>query len=327
MKKRIVLAAAALLAAASLTACGGGGSNSGNDEKLKVGVIQLTEHIALDAAYDGFVEGLKEAGFEDGKNITIDFNNAQGDQATCVTIASQLVNNESDIILAIATPAAQAAAGKTTEIPIVVTAVTDPAASGLAESNEAPGGNVTGASDLTPVEEQIKLLQKLLPDAKRVAILYNSSEVNSEFQAELAIKYLEEAGLEYEVTTVPETNLIQSVVQSLAGKVDVIYAPTDNMIAEGMTAVASVATENGIPCIVGEEGMVTSGGLATYGINYFNLGKQTGAMAARILNGEDPATMPVEYLTEGELIINTTAAEQLGIEIPQDLLDTAKIVE
>lgn len=319
MKKAIAIVLAALTAAASLTGC-----SQGNAKLKKVGIVQLTEHPALDATYEGFVEGLKEAGFEDNVNIKIDFNNAQGDQSNCVAIASKLVNNESDLILAIATPAAQAVAGKTTEIPTVITAVTDPKTSGLVDSNEAPGGNVTGTSDLTPVKEQIDLLVQILPDAKRVGVLYNSSETNSQFQADMAKEAIEAAGLEYIAATVSNTNEIQSVVQSLVSKVDVIYTPTDNMIAEGMPAVASVATENKIPVIVGEEGMCKSGGLATYGINYFNLGKQTGAMAAKILKGEAvPADMPIEYLTDCTLMINKAVADELGIKIPQYLLDKA----
>lgn len=319
MKKSITAALAVLIAAASLTGC------AKEDSGLKkVGIIQQAEHPALDATYEGFVEGLKEAGFEDGVNIKYDFNNAQGDQSNCVSIASKLVNNKSDLILAIATPAAQAVAGKTTEIPTVITAVTDPQSSGLVESNKVPGGNITGTSDLTPVKEQIDLLVQILPDAEKIGVLYNSSETNSKFQADMAEEAIEAVGLEYIPVTVSNTNEIQSVVQSLVGKVDAIYIPTDNMIANGMSAVASVATENKIPIIVGEEGMCRAGGLATYGINYFNLGKQTGAMAAKILKGESvPSEMPIEYLTDCTLMINKTAADELGITIPQELLDKA----
>lgn len=316
MKKRILAAmTAAVLAMSALTGCGSGGSKTVN-----IGVIQLTEHPALDAAYQGFVDGLSEAGYKDGENIKINFNNAQGDQSNCTTIAQKLVNDRSDLILAIATPAAQACAAQTTEIPILITAVTDPETSGLVESNQAPGGNVTGTSDLTPVAEQMKLLTQLLPEAKTVGILYCSAEDNSIFQAAIAKDEAVKAGLSYVEATVSNTNEIMSVVESLVGKVDVIYAPTDNMIAEGMAAVSSVATENGIPCIVGEEGMVENGGLATYGLDYYNLGKQTAAMAVSILKGEKkPAEMPIEYLTDCTLTINEEAAKTLHIEIPAEL--------
>lgn len=290
------------------------------DKVLKIGVCQLVQHEALDASYEGFVEGLKEAGYVNGENIEIDYQNAQGDQSNCSTIASKLVNDKSDLLLAIATPAAQACANATEEIPILVTAVTDPAASGLVESNEAPGANITGTSDLTPVKEQIDLLKQLLPDAKKIAILYCSSETNSKIQADMAKEAAEALGFETQDATVSNSNEIQQVVQNLVGKVDAIYAPTDNMIAAGMQTVSMIANPAGIPVICGEAGMVNNGGLATKGINYFNLGKQTGAQAAKILSGEaTPATMPVEYLEDVDTLINKAAAEELGLEIPADL--------
>lgn len=322
MKKRLIyLFTAMMLLSSILSGCGQ------KDDKLKIGVIQLTEHPALDAAYNGFIDGLKEAGYEDGVNITVDFNSAQGDQSNCDTIATKLVNDKSDLILAIATPAAQAVAGKTDTIPVLVTAVTDPESSGLVETNEAPGGNVSGTSDLTPVKEQIKLLQDLLPEAKTVAILFNSAETNSQFQAAIAKEVIEAAGLSFIEATVSNTNEIQSVVQSLLGKADVIYAPTDNMIAQSMAAVSSIATENGIPCIVGEEGMVNTGGLATYGINYYNLGKQTAAQAVKVLkDGANPGDLPIEYLTDCTLLINKGIADELGITIPEDKLAEATVI-
>ncbi len=313
-KKMLAVMMAAVMAMGALTSCGG------KEKTLNIGVVQLTEHPALDAAYQGFVDGLAEAGYKDGENIKIDYNNAQNDQSNCTTIAEKLVNNKSDLIFAIATPAAQACAAQTTTIPILVTAVTDPATSGLVESNDAPGGNVTGTSDLNPVVEQIGLLKKLLPEAKTVGVLYCSAEDNSIFQANIAKAEIEAAGLTYVEATVSNTNEIVSVVESLVSKVDVIYTPTDNMMAEGMAAVTSVATEHGIPCIVGEEGMVDNGGLATYGLNYYNLGKQTAVMAVSILKGEKkPADMPIEYLTSYELKINEDTAKALNIQIPADL--------
>ena len=324
MKKPLIfLFVVTMLLSSVLTGC-----SQKDDDMLKIGVIQLTEHPALDATYNGFIDGLKEAGYEDGVNISVDFNSAQNDQSNCDTIATKLVNDKSDLILAIATPAAQAVANKTDTIPVLVTAVTDPESSGLVDSNEAPGGNISGTSDLTPVKEQIKLLQELLPGAKSVAVLFNSSETNSQFQAELAKAEIEAAGLTYIEATVSNTNEIQSVVQSLIGKADAIYSPTDNMIAQSMSAVSSIATENGIPCIVGEEGMVSTGGLATYGINYYNLGKQTAAQAVKILkDGTNPGDMPIEYLTNATLMINKTIADELGLVIPEDKLTEATFVE
>lgn len=300
-----------------------------NETKLpRIGIIQLVEHSALDEANKGFVQGLKDAGFEDGKNITIDSQNAQGDQANCVTIAEKLINDKSDLILAIATPAAQAVANKTTEIPILITAVTDPASAKLVASNEKPGGNVTGTSDLNPIDKQMDLLVQLVPKAKKVAMLYCSSEANSEFQVALAKANLEARGIECIDATVSASNEIQQVVQSLDGRVDAIYTPTDNMISEGMSVVVSTANSLGIPTIVAEPEMVKRGGLATDGLDYFNLGKQTAAMAVRILKGEaKPADMPIEYLQETELFANADTAAALGITLPESLTSAATIIK
>lgn len=297
---------------------GDGSEAPAEGETFSIGVIQLAEHPALDAAYEGFIEGLKEAGFEEGKNITVDYQNAQGDQSNCQTIADKFVNDNVDLILAIATPAAQAAASKTTEIPILVTAVTDPASSGLVESNEAPGGNVSGTSDLTPVKEQIDLLHDLLPDAKKVGILYCSAEDNSEFQADIAVTSLEALGMTGEKYTFSTLDEIQAVVDSMKGNVDAIYVPTDNKVAEGMATVSMLATESDLAVICGESGMVDGGGLATIGLSYHNLGKLTGEQAASILNGEaETATMPIGYLKaeDCEFSYNEETAAALNITI------------
>ncbi len=333
-RKMLSMLLTAALAISMLAGCGSTGQNGAGDaaagteaesgaeaeagEMFKIGVVQLAEHPALDASYEGFVEGLKEAGYEEGKNITIDYQNAQGEQANCITIAEKFVNDKVDLILAIATPAAQAAASKTTDIPILVTAVTDPASSGLVDTNEVPGGNVSGTSDLTPVKEQIDLLHELLPEAKTVGILYCSSEDNSEFQADIAIEALEAIGMKGEKYTFSTLDEIQAVVDAMKGKVDAIYSPTDNKVAEGMATVSMIATEAGLAVITGESGMVENGGLATYGLSYFNLGKLTGAQAASIFNGEaETATMPIGYLSseECEFSYNQEVADELGIVI------------
>ena len=312
--------------AASLTACGST-SNSSEPKALdevKVGAIQLAEHPALDKAYEGFKDALVEAGVSEDQ---IDFQNAQGDQSNCETIATKFVNDGDDLIYAIATPAAQAVAGKTDEIPVVVSAVTDPAGAGLVESNEAPGTNVTGASDMNPIEEQIDLLTQLVPDAKKVAIMYCSSEDNSIVQAQLAEKALKDKGIEVEHATVSESNQISQVTESLVGKVDAIYIPTDNMLAEGMSQVAAIANENKLPTIVGESNMCENGGLATYSIDYYELGKMAGEMAVEILKGEKPSEMAIQYQDAAnlQLYINKKVADQLGVEIPEDLSAEAEV--
>lgn len=280
----------------------------------KIGVIQLVQHVALDKTNEGFVQALEDAGL----NVEIDQQNASGDQSTCLTIAETLVNNENDLIFAIATPAAQAVAGVTDSIPILCSAVTDPAASGLVESNELPNCNVSGTSDLTPVKEQIELMQQILPETESVGLLYCSAEANSVIQIDMAKEALDAAGIAYKDYTVSNSNEIQTVVESMVGNVDCIYAPTDNMIAAGMATVAMVATENKIPVICGEEGMVSAGGLATYGIDYYQLGYMAGEQAVEILaNGADISTMPIGYLPAEKcaLTVNEENAAALGIDV------------
>ncbi len=314
MKK--ILIGMSMLAALALTGC----TKKTDAKVLKIGVIQLVEHPALDSSYKGFVDGLAEAGFVDGKNIVIDYQNAQGEQANCVTIANKLVNDKDDLILAIATPAAQAVANLTTEIPILVTAVTDPQSANLVKSNEKPDTNVSGTSDLTPVSAQISLLKKIVPNAKTVGLMYCSSEQNSVFQIEIAKKSCAENGLEFVEGSVSNSNEIQQVTQSLVGKVDAIYIPTDNMLAAGMATVAMVANEAKLPVIVGEGGMVASGGLCTYGINYYELGKQTATQAVDILkNGANPKDMPIQYLEKCDFTKNENTEKVLGITLPDNL--------
>lgn len=333
MKKSKKLAALMLagVMAASLAACGAktdadstaaesadsdskSAAESGDGETYKIGVLQLTQHVALDKTNEGFVAALDDAGIK----YEIDQQNAAGEQSACQTIAEKLVNDKNDLIFAIATPAAQAVAGVTDSIPILVSAVTDPASSGLVESNEHPGGNVSGTSDLTPVKEQIDLMQQIVPDVKKVGLLYSSAEANSVIQIDIAKEALDTAGIEYEDFTVSNSNEIPTVVESMVGKVDCVYTPTDNMIAAGMATVAMVANENKLPVICGEKGMVDAGGLATYGIDYYQLGYMTGEQAVKILTeGADISEMPIGYLdaSKCELTINEDTAKTLGIDV------------
>ncbi len=288
--------------------------------QIKIGVLQLIEHNALDSAYKGFVDGLKEAGYEDGKNIIIDYQNAQGEQANCITIGQKFINDKSDLILAIATPAAQAIANMTKDIPILITAVTDPADSKLVADNNAPGGNVTGTSDLTPVEAQIELLKEMIPNVKTVGLLYCSSEQNSVFQINIAKKKLDAMGIKYIDIAISNLNEIQQVIQNVIGKVEAIYTPTDNMIANGMATVALMTEPAKLPVICGEGGMTMLGGTATYGINYYELGKLTSTQAVSILKGDKKTSeMPIEYLQKFDLVVNTNMIESIGLTIPESL--------
>ncbi len=326
-----------ILALALIQAGCGGGSTSqestpgtsnstnadANNKVYKIGISQFVEHPALDSAREGFVDGLKEAGFEEGKNIEIIVENAQADFSTTQAIADKLINEKVDLILAIATPSAQAAANATKDIPILVTAVTDPVDAGLVKSMERPGTNVTGATDMNPVKDQLKLLKEIIPSAKNVGIIYNAAEPNSVVQVNIAKEAAKELDLTIFEATVANTSEINQAVQSLVSKVDAIYTPTDNTVASAISNIVKVANEAKIPVIGAERGEVEGGALATIGIDYYLLGKQTGQMAARILNGENPAEMPVESSKDLKLIINKKSAEALGITIPPEVLSRA----
>lgn len=304
--------AAALLA---LAACGGNSGNGGSGDKTyKVGVLQLTEHSALDAANKGFIAALDESGLK----YEADQQNAQNDQSACATIASKFVGDGKDLIFVIATPAAQAVAGATSDIPIVGTAITDYAGAKLVKDNDKPGTNVTGTSDMNPVDDQIAMLHKVLPDAKKVGLLFASNEANSEIQIEMAEAALDKLGLSHDRYTVSNSNELQSVVESMVGKVDAVYSPTDNTIAAGASQVGQICKENKLPFVTGEEGMCKAGGLFTLSINYEDLGYAAGEMAVKILKGEaKPEDMPIKHLSSKDLVVvkNDEMAEALGIDL------------
>ncbi len=323
MKTPVKLSVLLLAAAALMLTAGCADKNKTGAESSKVydiGIAQYMEHSALDAAREGFIEALSDNGYVDGKNIKIDLQNAQGNQSNLSTISDRFVSNKVDLVLAIATPAAQSIAGKTKDIPILGTAITDYEAAKLVNSNAAPGGNVSGTTDMNPIKEQIDLLVKLVPKAKTIGVLYTSSEDNSILQAQIAKGCIEKLGLKYVEVTVTNSNDVQQATESIVQKCDAIYIPTDNVFASAMPIVHQVTKVSKTPVVCGESGMVTSGGLATLGINYKNLGYQTGLMAVKILKGEaDIKTMPIESSANFDFAINGTVADEIGITIPNDL--------
>ena len=293
--------------------------NVSSDKTFKIGVIQLLEHDALNANYQGFADKINE--LMPGQ-IEIDYQNAQGEQSNCTTIVNKFVSDNVDMIFAIATPAAQAAKTATSDIPILISSVTDPKEAGLVDSNEAPGANLTGTSDLNPIEQQSELLLQLVPDAKTVGVFYNSGEDNSIFQYNLAKEALEAKGVTVQAYTVSDATQLETVAQSAVGKIDAAYIGTDNLIASSMGTVSKVLTEAGVPIICGEENMVINGGTATYGLNYYNLGVKTAEMAYDVLvNGADTATMAIQYLPAEELdfAVNKDILAQLDIALPAEL--------
>lgn len=297
-------------------------------EAITVGINQLVEHPSLDASREGFIESFLENGYTEGETVIFDIQNAQGDQGTATSIANKFVTDGVDLILAIATPAAQATAQAVDEIPVLFTAVTEPQEAGLVDSWEEPGKNVTGTSDLNPVEGQISLIPKIAPDAKTIGIVYSSGEVNSQVQVDHAQEAAEKMDLELELVAISNKSEVLQAAESLVGKVDALYVPTDNAVVDALESMIQIAEQEQLPLIVGEGDSVERGGLATLGIDYHLLGYQTGEMAMRILDGEDPATMPVETQEVVKLIVNIGAAERMGVELPEDLIDEAdEVVE
>jgi len=324
-QKRNRVLALALAAALVLAMAGCAQKNSNTNttnsnantstKKYKIGIIQPIEHPSLDTIYKGFQDGLKEQGY--GDKVTLDFQNAQGDQSTMNTIAQRFISNKDDVVLAIATPAAQAMAAQTTTIPIVGAAVTSFTAAGLVKSDAAPGGNVTGVSDAAPVDAQVGLITNLVPTAKTVGFLYNSGEANSVAQVAQIKAALKAKGLATVDQTVTNTNDVQQATQALAQKCDIMYSPTDNTVASAMPTVAQVSNTAKIPIIVGADSMVSDGGLATAGVDYLQLGKNAATMAIKILEGSKPATMPIETMTKDyQIYINKKEADLFGITIP-----------
>ena len=328
MTKFVKCVALGIAALGVLAAAGCGEQAAKGDNKTyKVGIVQLVEHSSLDDANRGFVDGLKARGYEEGKNLTIDRQNAQADQSNLQNIVQRFISDKVDLICAIATPAVQSAANATKDIPIVGTAVTDYVSAKVVKSNDAPGGNVTGTSDLTPIAEQIDLLMKLYPNAKTIGTIYSSSEVNSEIQVKAMKEYAESKGLTVRVATISTVNDIQQAAQSIINDVDVFYEPTDNVIASAMPTLTSVTDPAGKGVICGYVGGVTAGALATKGIDYYKLGVQTGHMAADILAGKaKPSEMKIETAHDLVVVINKKNAEKIGLTIPADVLSGATIV-
>lgn len=319
--KKFLAAAAACLMVAGLAACGNKPSTPSNpDEKVfQIGIVQLAEHPALDEATRGFKEFLTE---KLGDKVQFNVQNAQGEQTNCTTIVNQFVSSKVDLIMANATNAVKAAREATSDIPVVGTSVTDYVFSGLVASNEAPGANVTGASDMNPVNVQVQLMKTLCPEVKTVGIVINSGEENSAIQAEEAKTAFEAEGFAVKIYSVADTNEIQTVVTAACNEVDAFYEPTDNLIAANVPTMSNITTAAGKPVICGEGGMCDSGFLATYAISYYELGRAAGEQAYNILvNGADPATTPIFFfdVSNLSLVINEENAAELGITIPEEL--------
>lgn len=282
-------------------------------EAINVGVLQYVEHESLDQNYQGFLAGLEEAGYVEGENLTINYINASANNANLQSMAENVANN-SDYIFTIATPAAQAVANVETTKPILFSSVSDPVGAGLVTSLEEPGHNLTGTTDAGPIDEQVSLLRAVVPDAERVGIIYNSGEANSVSEAEKATAALEEVGIEVIQATVTSTNDISQVMNGLVNEdIDAIFTVTDNTIASAMALVGDLAIEAGLPIIGGSKDMVLANGLATYGLDYYELGKQTAEMLVEIIEAGE--IIPVQAAANLELVVNEDNAESLGLDL------------
>lgn len=326
-KMKAVLAAAMAGLVFLGAGCGSDGGKSGSEGgKLKIGVVQIVQHGSLDEANRGFVDGLKKRGYDESK-VEFDQENAQGDQSNLKTIISRFKGEKLNLICAIATPAAQAAANEIKDVPIVGTAITDYVSAKLVQNNEKPGGNLTGVSDLAPMENQMEMGLALVPQAKTIGLIYCSSEVNSEIQANMMKEYCSKHGLAVEERTVNNVNDIQQVAESLVGKVDFIYVPTDNTLASSIPTLMKVTDANKIPVIVGADLMAKDGALAALSVDYYKLGLQTGELAADILDGKvKPESAPIQHQKEFTIVINKQDAEILGIKIPEEIAKNAQMV-
>jgi putative ABC transport system substrate-binding protein len=291
-----------------------------------VALTAIVEHPALDAARDGVKDELKAAGFEAGKNLRFEYQSAQGNTGTAAQIARKYVGERPDVIVAIATPSAQAVVAATKDIPVVYSAVTDPVAAKLVKTWDASGTNVTGVSDQSPLARHLELIKKVVPNAKRVGVIYSPGEANSVAIVEALKKAVGPAGLTLVEAAAARTVDVPSAAQSLVGKADVIYAPTDNNVMSAFEGIVKVAQQARLPVVAADTDAVKRGAVAALGLNYYDLGRQTGKVVVRILQGETAGKIPSQVSSTFELHVNTIAAQKQGVVLADDLLKTAKVV-
>ena len=289
----------------------------------KIGVVQIVSHPALDADSQGFVDALAEAGFVPGENITYDFQNAQGDMANAITIARKFVMDKVDLIHAIATPTAQACVKSTQTIPIVFSSVTNPVAAGLIKSWDGSGTNVTGVSDMNPIDLQLKFFLTIAPKMKKIGFLYNTGETNSVVQLELFDAAAEKLGLQSVPGVATASSEVALAVGALVGKVDALYVPTDNTVVSALESVVKVADRNDLPLFVADTSSVPRGCLAAMGVSYYQVGHEAGLQAVKVLNGANPGDIPATIPKDYEVQLNLDAAKQQGVEFSTDTLKKA----
>jgi putative ABC transport system substrate-binding protein len=310
------LTGVALLSSASIMA-----------KTAKVAVSQIVEHPALDATRQGLVDGLKEKGYEQGKNLEFDYKTAQGNPAIAVQIARQYVGERPDVLVGIATPTAQALVSATRDIPVVFTAVTDPVGAKLVKKLEQPGKNVTGLSDLSPVDQHVELIQEIMPNVKSIGVVYNPGEANAVSLMKLLKESTDKRGIELVEATALKSADVQTATQAISAKSDIIYALIDNTVASAIEGMIVSANQAKTPVFGAATSYVERGAVASLGFDYYQIGVQTADYVAQILEGTDPGKIDVKVAKGSDLVINTTAAEKLGLTIPQTVIDRATSVK
>ncbi|SDH05927.1 putative ABC transport system substrate-binding protein [Vibrio xiamenensis] len=311
-----VLAGAALLSSTSIMA-----------QTAKVAVSQIVEHPALDATRQGLLDGLKAKGYVEGKNLEFEYKTAQGNPAIAVQIARQFVGEQPDVLVGIATPTAQALVSATKSIPVVFTAVTDPVGAKLVKTMEKPGKNVTGLSDLSPVEQHVELIKELMPNVKSIGVVYNPGEANAVSLMELLKSSTKKHGIKLVEATALKSADVQSATQAIADKSDIIYALIDNTVASAIEGMIVAANQAKTPVFGAATSYVERGAVASLGFDYYQIGIQTADYVAAILQGTDPGSLDVKVAKGSDLVINKTAADKLGMTIPQSVLDRATSVK
>lgn len=316
--KKILLVLVLLV---SLVAC------SSDEGLTKVGILQLMTHDALDLSREGFIDALSDNGYVEGENLEINYQNPESDQSSLATMADSLVQEGNDIILAIGTNPALALQQSSIDTPILATAITDFKGAGLVDNEEAPEGLITGVSDGCPMDNQLDLILEIVPDLKTLGIIYTSSEPNSEIQAKQMEEVAKEKGIEVLIKTVSDKTVISETLQSFGNDIEALYVPTDNNIASAMGSVDIFATEYKIPVICGESNAVSNGGLASLGVDYYQIGYQTGEMAVKLLKGEAKISeLAIGHQEKIDVFYNSKSAEKIGISLPERILNEGEDV-
>lgn len=291
-----------------------------NNSKIKIGIMQIVEHESLNDAKNGFVDELKNLGYEDGQNVEFDFRVAGGELSNCASIASKFVNDRKNLVLAISTPCAQTMVNTTKDIPIVATAITDFEGSGIVESSQKPNTNVTGVSDLAPIDKIIELITKLNPNAKKIGVLYSVTDPSPQYQAKIAEDKINSLGLECKLVAISQIHEVQQAAERLAKEVDALYTPIDKITFSAMPQISQVFEKNNKFVVCAEDTMISKGAIGTYGINYYELGKIAAKQAVEIIEGKNtPQNMPIEYLKESKLNLNYELIKKLGLNISDNL--------